>query len=128
TRFFQLDEVVLEIRFLEVCRGRGRRKHSQTACLKTCGVTRSFTTVAISRTGTRGSSSCAGRAFSTKRPDTFSQTVLVGHISSCTSAADHTCYANYGGFRFGSRRLASAKAVCAPWLSFSRSNDIPRLY
>jgi hypothetical protein len=31
----------------------------------------------LARTGTRGSSSCARRTFSTKRPDTFSQTVLV---------------------------------------------------
>src|SRR5579864_4814101 len=29
------------------------------------------------------------------RPDTFSQTVLVATDSSCSSAADHTCFANY---------------------------------
>jgi hypothetical protein len=46
---FQLDEVVFEIRFLEVCRRKERRKHSQTACLKTCDVTRSFTTAGISK-------------------------------------------------------------------------------
>jgi hypothetical protein len=39
----------LEIPFSEVCRRIGGRKHSQTTCLKTCGVTRSFTTVAISK-------------------------------------------------------------------------------
>ena len=59
---------------------RNRRKHGQTACLKTCGVTRSFRPWRLTRTGTCASSSSARRSFSTKRPDTFSQTVLVTPI------------------------------------------------
>src|SRR5262249_33673127 len=75
----------------------------QTACLRTCGVTRSFTTVAIDRTGTRGSSSCARRPLSTQRPNTFSQTVLVTTNSSCTSSADHTVESRTGPVALAAR-------------------------
>jgi hypothetical protein len=64
-------------------------------------------TVAIKRTGTCASSSSARRTISTKRPDTFSQTVFVDSDSSCSSAADHTCYAMHRTI------LAQGRVLCA---------------
>src|SRR5580765_2011919 len=51
----------------------------------------SLVTVRFIRTDTRGSSSRPGERFSTKRPDTFTQTRCFAQLqTSCSQAADHT--------------------------------------
>src|SRR5580765_4735715 len=58
----------------------------------------SLVTVRFIRTDTRGSSSRPGERFSTKRPDTFTQTRCFAQLqTSCSQAADHTLSLVSGG-------------------------------
>jgi hypothetical protein len=88
----QLDEVTLKFASQKSAEEKEGRKYSQMAC--TCVVIRSLTTAAINKDGTRGSSSCARRLFSTRGRIHFRRLLLVQPNSSCIRAADHTYYAN----------------------------------
>jgi hypothetical protein len=56
------------------------------------------------------------------RPDTFSQTVLVATDSSCSSAADHTCFANNGQM---AQRVSFAQRDSRSFLGYTLSRILP---